>query len=467
MLPAPMLPTPMLPTPMLPTPLRQPPAGFAEATAALEALDTTLLSGLGRLTDAQRGALRGLSSAFAGSPLGPRVSAAVDLACAGPAPEAAMVGLAAAREALQGARADALAAPLDALLGRPAQLVPATTQVDAPAEALGLLGNARQWLVELALAGLGQVDPTAVTAFDTSLGELQLISPQVVRPATLLTGFHQELLSRLPLAALTDAPRARWADLWARALLVCLPSAPRPSSAPVEGATFTPWMVEAQHHRNMVSAVIWGVLEHGDAPQVVRTTLSGWRVDALAGDESWWAVLRGHPRALRAVGEGRALRVTGALCSTGDLILSDAEPGAPVDPVQVATAAMSLTRWPQMAATDRHPVQIAAPVYIAGPLTLVDGVACAPLGDGLLPVCVDRVSPLQGLDLGALTKAERLWGLVRWDAGRWSVQPLAAQAKGAKAALAWPGVAIAAAKAASDTLESLHERATKLLRKKS
>lgn len=452
---------------MLPTPLRSAPPGFAEASAALTTLDETLLGGLGRLADAQKDALRALARVFDGSPLGPRVSESVNAACSGPPQEAAMIGLAAAREALQGARADALAAQLHTLLDRPAQAPPTTTTVDAPAEALGLLTNARQWLVELGLAGLGQIEPGAVTAFDASLGELQLVSPAVLRPATLLTGFHQELLTKLPLAALTDAPRARWADLWSRSLLACLPTQPRPTAEAVEGAKLSAFMIEAQHHRNMVSAVIWGVLDHGGQQRVVRATLSGWRVDALAGEEAWWAVLRGFEGALREIGDRRALTVSGSLCSSGDLILTKTAPGQPIDAAQVAAAAMSLKVWPQVAPTDRHPAQLAVPVFINSAPTRVDGALAVPLGDGQVPIHFGRMSPLQGLDAATVAKSDRLWGLVRWDAGEWSFQPLAAQAKGAKTPSGpWEGIA-AAAKSKSATLAVLSERAGKLLRKKS
>ena len=452
---------------MLPTPLRSAPPGFAEASAALTTLDEVLLGGLGRLADSQKDALRALARAFDGSPLGPLVTESVNAACSGPPQEAAMIGLAAAREALQGASADALAAQLNTLLGRPAQDAPSTSTVDAPAEALGLLSNARQWLVELGLAGLGQIEPGAVTAFDASLGELQLVSPAVLRPATLLTGFHQELLSKLPLAALTDAPRARWADLWSRALLACLPKQPRPTAEAVEGAKLSPFMVEAQHHRNMVSAVIWGVLDQGGKQRVVRATLSGWRVDALAGEESWWAVLRGFESALREIGERRALTVSGSLCASGDLILTKAAPGQPLDVANVAAAAMALTVWPQAAPTDRHPVQLAAPVFINSAPTRDEGVLSVPLGDGQVPITLDRLSPLQGLDAVTVAKSDRLWGLLRFDGGAWSFQPLAVQAKGAKTPSGpWEGIA-AAAKTKSSTLANLSERAAKLLRKKS
>ncbi|MBK9645143.1 MAG: hypothetical protein IPO67_08335 [Deltaproteobacteria bacterium] len=331
---------------------------------------------------------------------------------------------------------------------------------------MGLLSNARQWLVELGLAGLGQIEPGAVTAFDASLGELQLVSPAVLRPATLLTGFHQELLSKLPLAALTDAPRARWADLWSRSLLACLPKQPRPTEEPIEGAKLSPFMVEAQHHRNMVSAVIWGVLEHGGKQRVVRSTLSGWRVDALAGEESWWAVLRGFESALREIGERRALTVSGSLCSSGDLILKKTAPGQPIDVAQVASAAMALTVWPQVAPTDRHPAQLAIPLFINSAPTRDEGVLSVPVGDGLVPITFDRLSPLQGLDAVTVAKSDRLWGLARFDGGAWSFQPLAAQAKGAKTP-SGPWEIIAAAKKTSETLTVLKERAAKLLRKKS
>jgi hypothetical protein len=158
--------------------------------------------------------------------------------------------------------------------------------------------------------------------------------------------------------------------------------------------------------------------------------------------------------------------VSGALCSSGDLILKKTTPGQPVDVAQVASAAMALTVWPQVAPTDRHPVQLAVPVFINSAPTRDEGVLSVPLGDGHVPITFDRMSPLQGLDAVTVAKSDRLWGLARFDGGAWSFQPLAVQAKGAKTPSGpWEG--IAAAKKTSATLTDLKERADRLLRKKS
>jgi hypothetical protein len=114
---------------------------------------------------------------------------------------------------------------------------------------------------------------------------------------------------------------------------------------------------------------------------------------------------------------------------------------------------------PPLPAADRHPVQIAEPVYLEG-LKLPEG--------GELPVALHRMSAASEIQAANVKGATGLAGLLRFDAGRWEFQPLAVGVKGVpKATLVAGGSAFQSAGQKSDTLDLLQERASRLLRKKS
>jgi hypothetical protein len=50
-------------------------------------------------------------------------------------------------------------------------------------------------------------------------------------------------------------------------------------------------------------------------------------------------------------------------------------------------------------------------VFINSAPTRDEGVLSVPVGDGLVPITLDRLSPLQGLDAVTVAKSDRLWGL--------------------------------------------------------
>ena len=81
-----------------------------------------------------------------------------------------------------------------------------------------------------------------------------------------------------------------------------------------------------------------------------------------------------------------------------------------------------------------------------------------------LPLAGARLSDSSGITIDRIEKASAMIGLIRFDRGRFTVQPLALKS-GNKAELS--GVPPQSLKSKDDTVAVLRERAGKLLRKKS
>jgi hypothetical protein len=125
---------------------------------------------------------------------------------------------------------------------------------------------------------------------------------------------------------------------------------------------------------------------------------------------------------------------------------------------------------PEAAPGDRHPVQLAEPVYLEGYRARAGEEPGLDFGDGVvLDVAVQRVSPASELRPEHVTRSDALFGLLRFDGGRWAVQPLAVRLAGKKGGAEFTGSGAYAfvRKRRGETLAVLQERASRLLRKKS
>ncbi|WP_428265504.1 hypothetical protein [Haliangium sp.] len=451
------------------------PDPVVHADALVASVDACLAAGFARLGSDQRAGLASLARAFAGTPLAEPVAAATKALSGGGAREDHLVALAAARESLLGAAHDALlaqaCAALDGAVAAPAEAA-AAGPGDAPAELAGFMSSTRQWLVEVALAGLGQLDSQTVLPFAATLAALQA-QPALARLAALLTGFVDELDEHVPTAAMSDLPTRRWADLWSRALLGAYRLAPAPAQTKVSG-TLRVLGADLRHHDHAVSLVAYGLLDPGAGERLVRATVTAWKVDAVAGDEVWTALEHGAGPLLSALAEHKLLAIQDmTLLDSGDLVWGTAAKlGKAFDPMDAALAAFSSGAGvpiPLLPARDRHPVQLALPVAGAGgKLTERAGVPTLELAGATLPLA--PTSPLLGLGPAELAKADQVFGLLRFDAGRWRLAPLLAKGKAqgkAQPGLIGPGASIARARKISKsarTLAILQERAGKLLR---
>jgi len=281
------------------------------------------------------------------------------------------------------------------------------------------------------------------------------------------------LRSAAPVAALKRVPVRRWADLWCRALLLSQDEIPASAAVPVDGR-FLILGVDLHEHPTVFRAQVHGLLETpGRGARLVRTSVAAAKVDTITGPAAW-RLLAGFPILLAALAEHRGVEVTGLpLTPSGDLIWDEtrARLGDPVDPFAVARVQLGPSVRSAAAPLDRHPAVIAEPVLLEG-YTATHG--AFDLGGFTLPVDLDRLPAAGPLTAALVATSTACIGLLRWDAGRWAVQPLAVQAPVKKKSVAshtadWAlgpteAKAAKAAAVAGTAVEVLRERAGKLLR---
>jgi hypothetical protein len=334
--------------------------------------------------------------------------------------------------------------------------------------------SARHWLTEVALAGFQQLEASTLASFLSTLEQLQG-EPRAVRLAALLTGFLNEMLEALPVAALPAIPVYRWADLWTRSMLAAV-RAPAPPAGRKVGGTLTFLGADLHEHGYFFSCDFYALLEGEDPTRVVRLTSSAYKVSVVSGPDLWCCLPDSAGDLLRGVSQHLTFKVRDmTLLPGGDLLWDGkAEVGreAPFMDLarqRLAPGSADPPAGPVAPPVDRHPVQLAEPVYL-GPYTVQgDGAPHLDLGDGVeLPVAVHRLARASEIKPEHITASRSLLGLLRFDGGRWEVQPLAVAVEGKKAEVVFTGSgAVTARRSQSKTLATLKERASRLLRQKS
>jgi hypothetical protein len=434
--------------------------------------DDALVHGLARLDEEHAARLAGVAGALRDTPLGPAVDEAVAKVTAGSVGAEQLAVLAGARTALLGAVHDALLGRFDAALGRSRA---SWEEPEPAAKADGPLGASRSWLQELAITGWRGVDHDLVSASDQAVSAL-LDEPPLRPLAVLLDGLAAELRASCPGATMERVPARRWADLWARALLLSQPGAVGARPAGVVSGRLLPLGVDVHEHGTAVQIQVHGVLEPADdsAPRLVRAGVAAAKVDTIVGP-ALWRLLDRHPVLLRALAEHRSADLTDVpVTAGGDLIWRDdqATAGEPADPFATARLLLADASVPAVPPLERHPVRIAEPVLLEG--YTIDGDTLR-LDGNTLTVDLERLPGCGPLTPALVAASSACIGLVRWDAGRWTLQPLAVQATVKRKAVAahggdWalgptdPKVVKAEARA-GDAVAVLRERAGRLLRR--
>jgi hypothetical protein len=479
---------------MLADALRARPAGLDEAIALVDGLDDTLVHGLARIDEERAAALEALAAAVAGSPLADRVADSIGKIIAGTVTDEHLVALAGARVALLGAVHDALLTGVDAALGRVRESWPAPA---APAGSGVLLAGGRSWLRELAIAGWRGVDHDLAGGGAQTVRAL-IADPSARRLAVLLDGFAAELRAAAPVATLERIPVRRWADLWSRALLLCQDGFPTGEATPIDGRLLI-LGVDLHEHPTVFRAQAHGLLETADGGvHLIRSSVAAAKVDTISGPAAW-RMLAAFPILRVALAEHRTVEVAGmALAPGGDLIWDEsrATAGEPADPFATARVRLGTATAAPAPPLDRHPSAIAEPVLLEGYAfqegrafqedraspedrasveDRASGAESFDLGGTILALDLERLPAAGPLTPALVAASTACLGLLRWDGGRWSVQPLAVQALVKKKPVAvhtgdWalgPAEAKAAkAEAVAGTaVDVLRERAGKLLRK--
>lgn len=380
------------------------------------------------------------------------------------------VVLAGLRLALQGALFEQLQHQAHQSLGRSPFPIP--LQPAAPATH-PLLDSARQWLMELALTGFQRVESKTLMPFSNTLDKLQE-DPALLRPAALLTGFFNELIVPRSPQQREQLPLRRWGDLWSHAMLAR--SLPEWEALPVSG-TLEPLGITVHQHAHLVTVVGYGVLTT-DHPQFVRFTLSSYKVDAIQGEELWLL----FPQAAvlwEAIAQGKTLHLSHVpLLPTGDLMLfpagaSDEHQVTLGEPyplwqraAQYFAVGMGGMKQPGYSPRDRHPVQLAEPVFLTGYKVETEPEMNLTWPDGArLRVAVERLGMLSALTPEAIAKSSELFGLLRFDAGNWAIQPLVLKVGKKAIATGQTAGKLLSNPPKASTVHILQERASRLLRK--
>ncbi|MFI9552123.1 hypothetical protein [Nonomuraea endophytica] len=442
-----------------------PQPGLDEALGLVAGFDDALANGFARLGEERAEALTALAGAVAATPLGPLAADAAGKLTAGSIAEEHLTALAGARTTLLGAVHDALLARLDTALGR----TRAPWSGAQPPAADPLTSACRSWLAELAITGWRGVDHELASSADQAIQGM-LAEPRLRRAGVLLDGLAAELRASSPVGAMEHLPVRRWADLWARALLLIQTGA-------VEGAEevsgrLLPLGVDIHEHGTAAQIQLHAILEpHG---RLVRASVSAAKVDTIAGPFVW-QLFQDYPVLTGALAKHLSLEITGmTLLPSGDLVWQEAKAGAGAysDPFATARVQLGGASAPAVPPLDRHPVRVAEPVFVDGYKS--DG-AVIRLDGAELPFDLDRLPQSGPLTPQLLKASTACIGLMRWDGGGWRLQPLAVQASVKKEPVAahngdWAQgptdqkVLKSGAKA-GDPVSVLKERAGRLLRK--
>ncbi|WP_405425610.1 hypothetical protein [Micromonospora sp. NBC_00617] len=451
------------------------PAGLSDALDVVAGFDDALADGFGRIGERGAAALAALADALAGTPLGGAVTAAVDAVTVGSVAPEHLAALAGARSALLGAAHDALLGQLDEAVGRTRS--PWTTPTTRPSEAPPALAGARAWWHEVAVTGWRGVDHELLSAA-AGVVEASLAVPELRRVAVLLDGLAAELRACVPVAAMAQVPARRWADLWARGVLLTEGAPPTGEATAVSGRLL-PLGVDVHSHDTAVQVQLHGVLEPADGGPalLVRTAVAAAKVDTIVGP-AIWRLLSAHPLLLTALAERRALVVTDLPLRGGDLGWIDdrVQLDEPADPFATARVLLPAASTAATDPLDRHPTGIAEPVLVEGAaIRDEDGTLGIEVDGERVALAVDRLPAAGPLTADLVAAASACLGLLRWDDGRWLLQPLAVRATVKRRTVQahngdWacgvtdPKVAKEEARA-GDAVAVLRERAGRLLRR--
>jgi hypothetical protein len=453
------------------------PNGESAALSLINEFDQCFLVGFANLERPHQETLNALVRVFTGTPLEQPL---VDTGAAIERHEFVerhFSVLAAARAAMLGSLFDTLQQQVRGALGR-AEVPDAAfvsiaeselTQVPTPHQVW--LESIRHWLMEIALMGYARLDGTTLLPFMATLEQIQA-EPLLIRQAAVLTGFFNELISQVPVAESSSIPTYRWTDLWMQAMIGAMPYTAARAPKQVSGILELLGL-DLRHHANLVSFTAYGVLTNLEQVQQVKITLSAYKVDAIAGDEIW-LLFPNATSLLDAFAENQALHLSNIpLLSTGDLLWQgDGQVGRKYNLMEKAAQLFSpnVDNVPAGCLVHpawRHPIQIADPVFLKD-YTIIQDLGKISLSwkdKGVLPIATERISLFSEIAVEDLAKSTQLFGLLRFDAGRWAVQPLAVTVKGKTIFTGQSAAKIMKKPPNKNTVSILQERASRLLRK--
>jgi hypothetical protein len=437
-------------------------------------LDECFITGFANLDDQHLQNLQALVRVFTGTPLQQSLADAVVAISSNEFVDKHFAVIASARASIQGALFDTLQSQVRSLLGRTEIAeVEVAESSESPNNVKVLLASVRHWLMEIALVGYGRLDTATLVHFAGTLEQIQA-EPLLIRQAAILTGYLNELMRHVPVVDSQAIPVYRWVDLWTQAMIGTLRPANLPKSQPISG-NLEILGLDLRQHANLVSFTAYGLLDANNQTQLVRVTQSAYKVDAI-NNEQIWLLFTNATALLDAFAQSRILRLKDTpLLPTGDLLWQgQGELGQNYNLMERAekffaeNAGNSLV-YSTVAASDRHPIQLAEPIFLSKYKVIKnDEDVVLSWGDaGELSIAKERISSLSELNLDAIAKSQQIFGLLRFDAGKWTVQPLAVTVKNKTI---YTGQTAASVISKKDSIKGsvvgiLQERSSRLLRK--
>lgn len=449
-------------------PLNQLPASTQPTLNLIADFDQCFLAGFTNLEPSHQETLASVQRIFTGTPLQQPLDDACMAMQQNEFVDRHFAALAAVRGALQGSLFDRLQQHARSVLERTEAVEAVQETTIAEDNFSAFRTSIRHWLMEIALVGYGRLEPTTLLPFTATLEQIQA-EPLLIRQAALLTGFFNELINQVPLADSNSVPLYRWVDLWTKAMVDALRPPVSSPPTPVSG-TLELLGLDLHHHANLVSFTAYGVLTSDSKAQWVRITQSAYKVDAISGDEIWLLFPNAVPL-LDALAKNQVLEIGDMpFLPTGDLLWQgEVKLGSKYNLMQKAAEYFAVNSNKiispcSITPSDRHPIQLAEPIFLSdykldsnNNLTWQDA--------EVLPVPIERMSSMSQLTVDAIANSTELFGLLRFDAGRFSVQPLAITAKKKVIYTGQNAAKLMKNPPKSSTVSILQERASRLLRK--
>jgi len=465
------------------------PDGLIATEKLIADFDDCFLVGFANLESQGEQTLESLKRIFSGTPLENKLNEAITSILSNEFLDAHFITLAAVRASLQGCIFETLKIQVMEALGR--KVTPETaSQIDEiettefPQHLQSLTAGVRHWLMEIALVGYSRLETSAIVPFSTSLEKIQE-DPLLTRQSALLTGFFNELMKEIPAEDSSKIPIYRWVDLWTRAMIGTL-SLPQDLSTPSSTANQIVKVsgelellgLDIRLHHNLINLVFYGILEgnnlNNNFKQMVKVNFSAYKVDVIKNNDIWLLFPQALPL-LSAMSQGDALMINNMpLLPTGDILWTgEATFGINVYSLMkkaaenFAIGADGITIF-STKATDKHPIQIAEPVFLDNYKIVEDGnnIKLIWQDEGELRIARERLSSLSEITPEVIKQSNQIFGLLRFDAGHWAIQPLSILVKG-KTILTKNLTSVQEKNSSkSNTLTILQERASRLLRAK-
>ncbi len=448
--------------------LNQLPDGIEATLNLIDDLDQCFLAGFANLSNEHLDTLNVLQRVFTGTPLQQSVSDACNAIQSSEYVEKHFAVLACARASLHGSLFDTLQQHALVLLGRTeiVEVESENNNSEVPAHLKVWLDSVRHWLMEIALVGYARLEVATLLPFMATLESIQG-EALLWRQAAILTGYFNELMGAVPIADNTAIPIYRWVDLWTQLMVGALQPTSLPKPKLVSGNLEVLGM-DLRHHANVVSFTAYGLLSHDAQTQLVRITQSAYKVDVISGEQTWLLFNDAAPL-LNAFALNQGLRLDNIpLLPTGDLLYSGQ--GKVVSDYNLMNKASAFFTDHAtnsfvpcvVAPSARHPIQLAEPIFLSnykvdnGSLSWGDG--------GSLAIATKRISSLSELNIETISKSSQMFGLLRFDAGQWSVQPLAVTVQKKTIFTGQNAAKIIKSPPKTSVVGMLQERASRLLR---